>query len=153
MQNFSLLERLGEIDKPVLLKRGLSATIKEMLMAAEYIVSRGNNKVALCERGIRTFETSTRNTLDINAVPVLKSLTHLPVIVDPSHAIGLRKHVPAVARAGVAAGADGLIIEVHPDPDKALSDGQQSLTGPEFDQLMKEIRGIALAIGRSVTAS
>jgi 3-deoxy-7-phosphoheptulonate synthase len=151
MQNFSLLERLGEIDKPVLLKRGMSATIKEMLMAAEYIVSRGNNKVALCERGIRTFETITRNTLDINAVPVLKSLTHLPVVLDPSHGIGLRRHVPAVARAGVAAGADALIIEVHPDPDKALSDGQQSLTGPEFEQLMRELSGIAAAIGRSLT--
>ncbi|MGA9656851.1 MAG: 3-deoxy-7-phosphoheptulonate synthase, partial [Polyangia bacterium] len=117
MQNFSLLRRLGKLGKPVLLKRGASATIKEWLMAAEYIVSNGNYQVALCERGIRTFETMTRNTLDLNAVPVLKSLTHLPVIVDPSHGIGMRRHVPAMARAAVAAGADGLIIEVHPHPD------------------------------------
>lgn len=152
MQNFSLLERLGEVNKPVLLKRGMSATIKEMLLAAEYIASKGNPMIALCERGIRTFETITRNTLDINAVPVLKSLSHLPVVVDPSHGIGLRKHVAAIARAGVAAGADGLIIEVHPDPDKALSDGQQSLSGPEFGALMREVRGIAAALSRSMTA-
>jgi 3-deoxy-7-phosphoheptulonate synthase len=148
MQNYALLERLGEAGKPVLLKRGLSATIKEWLMAAEYIVSKGNPNVALCERGIRTFETMTRNTLDINAVPVLKSLTHLPVVVDPSHGIGIRKHVPAIARAGVAAGADGLIIEVHPHPDKALSDGHQSLTPAEFEGLMRQVRVIAEAIGR-----
>ena len=137
MQNYSLLEKLGTIDKPVLLKRGLSATIKEWLMAAEYIVAKGNHRVALCERGIRTFETMTRNTLDINAVPVLKALTHLPVLVDPSHGIGLRAHVPAIARAGVAAGADGIIVEVHPCPEKALSDGHQSLTPAEFEELMK----------------
>jgi 3-deoxy-7-phosphoheptulonate synthase len=152
MQNFSLLERVGETRKPVLLKRGPSATIKELLMAAEYIVARGNSNVALCERGIRTYETATRNTLDINAVPVLKGLTHLPVIVDPSHGIGLRMHVPAIARAGVAAGADGLIIEVHPCPEKALSDGQQSLSAPEFEKLMREVRGIAGAINRPITA-
>jgi 3-deoxy-7-phosphoheptulonate synthase len=152
MQNFSLLERVGELRKPVLLKRGPSATIKELLMAAEYIVARGNQNVALCERGIRTYETATRNTLDINAVPVLKGLTHLPVIVDPSHGIGLRKHVPAIARAGVAAGGDGLIIEVHPCPEKALSDGQQSLNQPEFEKLMRELRGIAEAIGRPITS-
>lgn len=151
MQNFSLLERIGETQKPVLLKRGMSATIKETLMAAEYIASKGNAMIALCERGIRTFETITRNTLDINAVPVLKSLTHLPVFVDPSHGIGLRRHVPAVARAAVAAGADGLIIEVHPEPEKALSDGQQSLSGPEFAALMREVRGIAKALGRSLS--
>jgi 3-deoxy-7-phosphoheptulonate synthase len=150
MQNYSLLEKLGSMRKPVLLKRGMSATIKELLMAAEYIVARGNNAVAFCERGIRTYETMTRNTLDINAVPVLKSLSHLPVIVDPSHGIGLRKHVPAIARAGIAAGADGLIIEVHPCPEKALSDGHQSLHPSEFEQLMTEVRGIAAAIRRPV---
>ncbi|MFT3913948.1 MAG: 3-deoxy-7-phosphoheptulonate synthase [Anaeromyxobacteraceae bacterium] len=150
MQNYSLLERLGTIDKPVLLKRGLSATIKEWLMAAEYIVAKGNHRVALCERGIRTFETMTRNTLDINAVPVLKALTHLPVVVDPSHGIGLRPHVPAIARAGVAAGADALIIEVHPRPEKALSDGHQSLTPAEFEGLMQQVRVIAGAVGRSI---
>jgi 3-deoxy-7-phosphoheptulonate synthase len=126
----------------VLLKRGPSATIKDLLMAAESIVARGNTQVVLCERGIRTFETSTRNTLDLNAVPVLKSLTHLPVIVDPSHGIGIRAHVPAMARAGIAAGADGLIVEVHPKPDQALSDGAQSLTPQQFDALMKQVRGL-----------
>ncbi len=148
MQNYSLLERLGAVKKPVLLKRGLSATIKEWLMAAEYIVAKGNHNVALCERGIRTFETMTRNTLDINAVPVLKALTHLPVIVDPSHGIGLRAHVPAIARAGIAAGADGIIVEVHPRPETALSDGHQSLTPAEFEGLMKQVRVIAGAVGR-----
>jgi len=150
MQNFSLLKQLGELRKPVLLKRGPSATIKEWLMAAEYVVSRGNYQVALCERGIRTFETMTRNTLDLNAVPVLKALTHLPVVVDPSHGIGLRAHVAAMARAGVAAGADGLIVEVHPRPEKALSDGQQSLTPAEFQELMRQARVIAGAVGRSI---
>jgi 3-deoxy-7-phosphoheptulonate synthase len=150
MQNFSLLRRVGATGKPVLLKRGPSATIREWLMAAEYVVSEGNYRVALCERGIRTFETMTRNTLDLNAVPVLKALTHLPVIVDPSHGIGLRAHVPAMARAGVAAGADGLIVEVHPAPDRALSDGAQSLTPAEFAGLMGQVRVIAGAIGRPV---
>jgi 3-deoxy-7-phosphoheptulonate synthase len=150
MQNYSLLKQLGKLGKPVLLKRGPSATIKEWLMAAEYVVAHGNGRVALCERGIRTFETATRNTLDLNAVPVLKSLTHLPVIVDPSHGIGLRAHVPAMARAAVAAGADGLIIEVHPCPEKALSDGQQSLTPQEFEGLMAQVRVIAGAVGRPV---
>jgi 3-deoxy-7-phosphoheptulonate synthase len=150
MQNFSLLKRLGSVKKPVLLKRGPSATIREWLMAAEYVVAHGNNQVALCERGIRTFETMTRNTLDLNAVPILKALTHLPVIVDPSHGIGLRAHVPAMARAGVAAGADGLIVEVHPRPEKALSDGPQSLTPVEFEELMRQVRVIAGAIGRGV---
>jgi 3-deoxy-7-phosphoheptulonate synthase len=150
MQNFSLLKQLGAVRKPVLLKRGPSATLREWLMAAEYVVSRGNYQVALCERGIRTFETMTRNTLDLNAVPVLKALTHLPVIVDPSHGIGLRAHVGAMARAGVAAGADGVIVEVHPHPDKALSDGQQSLTPREFEELMRQVRGIAGAIGRAI---
>jgi len=150
MQNYSLLERLGEVKKPVMLKRGLSGTIREWLMAAEYIVAKGNPNVMLCERGIRTFETATRNTLDINAIPVVKSLSHLPVIVDPSHGIGIRKHVAAIARAGVAAGADGIMIEVHPKPEKALSDGHQSLTIPEFQELMRQVRVIALAIERPV---
>ncbi len=150
MQNFSLLKRLGAVKKPVLLKRGPSATIREWLMAAEYVVAHGNHQVALCERGIRTFETMTRNTLDLNAVPILKTLTHLPVIVDPSHGIGLRAHVPAMARAGVAAGADGLIVEVHPRPEKALSDGPQSLTPVEFEELMRQVRVIAGAVGRGV---
>jgi len=150
MQNFSLLKRLGAVKKPILLKRGPSATIREWLMAAEYIVAHGNHQVALCERGIRTFETMTRNTLDLNAVPILKTLTHLPVIVDPSHGIGLRAHVPAMARAGIAAGADGLIVEVHPRPEKALSDGPQSLTPVEFEELMRQVRVIAGAIGRGV---
>jgi 3-deoxy-7-phosphoheptulonate synthase len=150
MQNFSLLKQLGALQRPVLLKRGPSATIKEWLMAAEYLVSRGNYQVALCERGIRTFETMTRNTLDLNAVPVLKALTHLPVLVDPSHGIGLRAHVAAMARAGIAAGADGVIVEVHPHPERALSDGAQSLTPPEFEELMRQVRVIATALGRGV---
>jgi 3-deoxy-7-phosphoheptulonate synthase len=150
MQNFSLLKQLGKIARPILLKRGPSSTVKEWLMAAEYVVAHGNPRVALCERGIRTFETATRNTLDLNAVPVLKSLTHLPVVVDPSHGIGLRAHVPAMARAAVAAGADALIVEVHPCPEKALSDGQQSLTAQEFATLMDQVRVIAGAVGRPV---
>jgi 3-deoxy-7-phosphoheptulonate synthase len=148
MQNYSLLKRLGAVPRPVLLKRGPAATLREWLMAAEYVVAHGNYQVALCERGIRTFETMTRNTLDLNAVPVLKALTHLPVVVDPSHGIGLRRHVPAMARAGVAAGADGLIVEVHPCPERALSDGQQSLSFEEFDGLMAQVRVIAGAVGR-----
>ncbi len=150
MQNFSLLKKLGGAGKPILLKRGPSATIREWLMAAEYVVAHGNYQVALCERGIRTFETATRNTLDLNAVPVLKALTHLPVVVDPSHGIGLRAHVAAMARAGVAAGADAIIVEVHPRPEQALSDGQQSLTPPEFEELMRQVRIIAGAVGRSI---
>jgi 3-deoxy-7-phosphoheptulonate synthase len=150
MQNFSLLKRIGSCGKPVLLKRGPSASIRELLMAAEYVVSQGNYDVILCERGIRTFETMTRNTLDLNAVPVLKSLTHLPVIVDPSHGIGVRKHVAAMARAGIAAGSDGVIVEVHPCPEKALSDGQQSLTFPEFEALVRQVRVIAGAMDRTL---
>jgi len=150
MQNFSLLEAVGDLRKPVLLKRGMSSTIKELLMAAEYIVSRGNKQVVLCERGIRTFETMTRNTLDLNAVPMLKSLSHLPVVVDPSHGIGIRSAVLPMARAAVAAGADGLIIEVHPDPDRALSDGMQSLDLGLFETLMREVSKIASAVGRSL---
>jgi 3-deoxy-7-phosphoheptulonate synthase len=148
MQNFSLLKKVGALAKPVLLKRGPAATLREWLMAAEYVVAQGNYRVALCERGIRTFETMTRNTLDLNAVPVLKALTHLPVVVDPSHGIGLRQHVPAMARAGIAAGADAIIVEVHPQPERALSDGQQSLSLPEFGALMAQVRVIAGAIGR-----
>ncbi len=148
MQNFSLLRLAGRASKPVILKRGLSATVEEWLMAAEYIVSEGNDQVVLCERGIRTFENATRNTLDLSAVPLVKSLSHLPVIVDPSHATGARRLVGPMARAAVAAGADGLLIEVHPDPARALSDGPQSLTPAEFSALMKEIRAVAAAVGR-----
>ena len=148
MQNFPLLRKVGAVQKPVLLKRGPAATVREFLMAAEYILASGNYQVALCERGIRTFETMTRNTLDLNAVPVLKTLSHLPVVVDPSHGIGLRKHVPAMARAGIAAGADALIVEVHPTPEKALSDGHQSLSIPEFAGLMQQVRIVASALDR-----
>src|SRR5712664_4008480 len=150
MQNFSLLEAVGQLRKPVLLKRGMSATLTELLMAAEYIVARGNHQVILCERGIRTFETMTRNTFDVNAIPVLKQLTHLPVFADPSHGIGLRHGIAAVARAAVAAGADGLIIEVHPQPAKALSDGHQSLDYKEFEELIRGVKAIATAVGRGL---
>jgi len=148
MQNYALLHAAGESQHPVLLKRGLSATIEELLMAAEYILSHGNRRVALCERGIRTFETATRNTTDINAVPVLKARTHLPVILDPSHSTGEAAYVAAIARAAVAAGADGLIVEVHPDPKAALSDGGQSLRPEQFAQLVGQVRAIAAAVGR-----
>lgn len=148
MQNFELLKELGRANKPVLLKRGFSNTIKELLMSAEYIMSEGNCQVILCERGIRTYETATRNTLDISAVPVLKRLSHLPVFVDPSHSGGIAWLVEPLALAGVAAGADGLIIEVHNDPLHALSDGQQSLTPPEFKALQQKIRLVAEAVGR-----
>jgi 3-deoxy-7-phosphoheptulonate synthase len=140
MQNFALLKSLGTCGRPVLLKRGMSSTIKELLMSAEYVVAHGNPNVMLCERGIRTFETATRNTCDIAAIPVLNELTHLPVILDPSHATGKRSLVPALARAGVAIGADGLILEVHPCPEKAVSDGAQSLTLEGFRQMMAELR-------------
>jgi 3-deoxy-7-phosphoheptulonate synthase len=150
MQNYHLLRGLGEVDKPVLLKRGMSATIEELLLSAEYIMSGGNYKVILCERGIRTFDTYLRNTMDIAAIPVLKSLSHLPVVADPSHGTGRRDKVAPMARAAVAAGADGLIIEVHPDPERALSDGVQSLYPDQFAQLMKEIRAIAPAVGRYI---
>ena len=150
MQNFNLLRELGKASLPVLLKRGISATIEEWLLSAEYILAGGNTGVVLCERGIRTFERYTRNTLDISAVPVVHKLSHLPIVVDPSHGIGLRDKVPAMARAAVAAGADGLIIEVHPDPDHALSDGAQSLFPGQFEHLMTELRIIAPAIGRSI---
>jgi len=150
MQNFRLLTEVGSYDKPVILKRGLSATIKEFLMSAEYIMSRGNHKVILCERGIRTFETYTRNTLDLNAVPLLKQLTHLPVIVDPSHGVGKWNLVTPMARAAIAAGADGLLVEVHPDPENALSDGEQSLKIPVFKEMMRQVRLVAQAVGREV---
>jgi 3-deoxy-7-phosphoheptulonate synthase len=139
MQNFMLLKALGKCGRPVLLKRGLSSTVKELLMSAEYIVAHGNPDVILCERGIRTFETATRNTCDISAIPVLNELTHLPVILDPSHATGKRSLVPAVSRAGVAIGADGLIVEVHPAPEKAISDGAQSLDLAQFERMMREL--------------
>ena len=148
MQNFNLLSALGQIRKPILLKRGMSATIQEWLLAAEYIMSGGNYDVILCERGIRTFETYTRNTLDISAIPVLDKLTHLPVIADPSHAVGRRDKVVPLARAIVAAGADGLLIEVHHDPDKAVCDGPQSLYPDQFARLMDELRIIVPAVGR-----
>ena len=150
MQNFVLLKAVGQSRKPVLLKRGLSSTIDELLMAAEYILSSGNPNVVLCERGIRTFETATRFTLDLNAVPALKRETHLPVIVDPSHGTGLRDYVTPMARAAVAAGADGLMIEVHPDPLNALSDGAQSLRPEQFAELVAEARKVAEAVGREV---
>ena len=150
MQNFPLLRELGKVKKPVLLKRGMSALIEELLMAAEYIMAGGNYDVILCERGIRTFETYTRNTLDISAIPVVKKSSHLPIVADPSHGTGIREKVAPMARAAVAAGADGLIIEVHHDPDHALSDGPQSLYPKQFSRLMEEIRMIAWAIGRNV---
>jgi len=150
MQNFRLLHEVGLTDKPVLLKRGLAATIDEWLMAAEYIMAAGNHNIILCERGIRTYETYTRNTLDLSAIPVIKELSHLPVIVDPSHAAGNWKYVGALSKGAVAAGADGLIIEVHIDPPNALSDGPQSLRPAKFSQLLEEIKPIAAAVGRSI---
>jgi 3-deoxy-7-phosphoheptulonate synthase len=150
MQNFRLLLEVGTTQKPVLLKRGLSSTIKEWLMSAEYIMSRGNHQVMLCERGIRTFETATRNTLDLSAVPVLKQLTHLPVVVDPSHGVGRRDLVAPMTKAAVAAGADGLIIEVHTNPEEAMSDGDQSLKPDQFALLMQELKPIAEAVGREI---
>jgi 3-deoxy-7-phosphoheptulonate synthase len=150
MQNFSLLRELGRARKPVLLKRGISATIEEWLLSAEYVLGGGNMDVVLCERGIRTFETYTRNTLDISAIPIVKKLSHLPIFVDPSHGTGRRDKVAPMARAAVAAGADGLIIEVHVNPDRALSDGAQTMFPSQFDRLMAELRIIAPAIGRSI---
>jgi 3-deoxy-7-phosphoheptulonate synthase len=150
MQNFSLLEAVGEMRKPVMLKRGVSATIEELLMSAEYILARGNHNVILCERGIRTFEPYTRNTLDLNAIPVVKKLSHLPIIVDPSHGIGMWDGVSAMALAGIAAGADGLMVEVHPDPEAALSDGYQSLKPQRFKELMEKVRQIAAVLDRTV---
>ena len=150
VQNFDLLKELGRVRKPVLLKRGLSSTIEEWLLSAEYILCGGNGQVILCERGIRTFETYTRNTLDISAIPVVKKRSHLPIVVDPSHGTGRREKVIPMARAAVAAGADGVIIEVHNNPEKALSDGPQSLYPEQFDRLMSELRIIAPVLGRTL---
>ena len=150
MQNFNLLREIGKTRTPVLLKRGISATIEELLLSAEYILAGGNYDVILCERGIRTFETYTRNTMDISAIPVVKKLSHLPIVADPSHGTGRRDKVAPMARAAVAAGADGLLIEVHPDPDHALSDGAQSLRPDQFEELMKQLRMIAPAVGRAL---
>ena len=150
MQNFNLLRELGKVRKPVLLKRGIAATIEEMLLSAEYVMSGGNYDVILCERGIRTFETYTRNTMDISAIPVSKKLSHLPITADPSHGTGRRDKVAPMARASVAAGADALLIEVHHDPEKALSDGAQSLFPAQFEKLMQELRIIASAVGRTI---
>ncbi len=150
MQNYALLHAVGESQRPVLLKRGMMSTIEELLMSAEYILSHGNNRVILCERGIRTFEPYTRNTLDISAIPLLKQLSHLPVLVDPSHGTGHWELVSPVARAAIAAGADGLIIEVHPRPEEALSDGGQSLKLERFAELMDSLRPIAAAVGRKI---
>ncbi len=151
MQNYNLLTEVGRVHRPVLLKRGMSATIKDLLLAAEYIMSQGNMQVILCERGIRTFETATRNTFDLAAIPVLKKETHLPVVADPSHAGGYRYLVKPLAMAAIAAGADGLIVEIHPEPETATSDGEQSLNLPEFESLMAAIRPIAEAVGRTVS--
>ena len=153
MQNYNLLHAVGASCHPVLLKRGMSATVNELLMAAEYILSHGNKNVVLCERGIRTFETATRNTTDINAIPVLKGLTHLPVILDPSHSTGHWEYVTMIAKAAVAAGADGLMIEVHPDPVAALSDGGQSLKPERFAELVSQVRAITEAVGRTLAPS
>ena len=150
MHNFQLLKVAGQTGKPILLKRGIAATIEEWLMAAEYILAEGNNKVILCERGIRTFETATRNTLDISAIPLVKKLTHLPIIVDPSHASGIRSLVLPLTKAAVAAGSDGLIIEVHPNPDLALCDGQQSLDCNEFNELMQDVKELSAIMDRAI---
>jgi 3-deoxy-7-phosphoheptulonate synthase len=151
MQNFSLLEAVGALGKPVMLKRGMSNTVKEWLMAAEYVVSRGNYQVMLCERGIRTFETLTRNTLDLGIVPLLRQITHLPIIVDPSHGTGVASAVAPLTRAAVATGVDGVMVEVHPDPSKALSDGPQALTFPMFGELMSEVRKLAAAMSQTLS--
>lgn len=152
MQNYALLRRAGRLGKPVLLKRGMSATIDELLLAAEYILAEGNDDVVLCERGVRSFDTHTRNLLDLSAIPVVKGLSHLPIVADPSHGTGIRSMVTPMARAAVAAGADGIIVEVHPDPPRALSDGAQSLYPAQFAELMEQIRAIAGSIGRSLAA-
>src|SRR5215213_8601804 len=151
MQNFSLLRRAGRTGKPILLKRGMAATVKDLLLSAEYVLAEGNGQVILCERGVRSFDTHTRNLLDLTAIPVVKSLSHLPIIADPSHGTGLRSKVIPMGRAAIAAGADGLIVEVHPDPDHALSDGAQSLYPPQFEELMTQVGEIARAIGRDLT--
>ena len=146
MQNFNLLREVGKLSKPVMIKRGIAATIEELLLAAEYVMSGGNYDVILCERGIRTFETATRNTMDVSAIPVVRKLSHLPMVGDPSHGTGRRDMVLPMARAAVAAGADGLMVEVHPDPDNAMSDGAQTLTPKQFLEMMKQVRAVAAAI-------
>ncbi len=151
MQNFSLLRALGRIGRPVLLKRGMAATIQELLLAAEYLLAEGNTQVILCERGVRGFDSATRNLFDLSAIPLVHRLSHLPIIADPSHGVGVRDYVPSMARASIAAGADGLILEVHPTPDRALSDGAQTLSTEHFARLMPELRTIAAAIGRDIT--
>ena len=153
MQNYSLLRHVGKIGKPVLLKRGLAATINDLLLSAEYVLSEGNPNVILCERGVRTFDSATRNLFDLTAIPVVHKLSHLPIVADPSHGTGLRDKVTPMARAAVAAGADGILVEVHPSPDKALSDGAQSLYPEQFVQLVKELKAIAHAIGRTIAPS
>jgi 3-deoxy-7-phosphoheptulonate synthase len=153
MQNYSLLRAVGRLNKPVLLKRGMAATITELLMSAEYILAEGNGQVILCERGIRSFDTMTRNLFDLTAVPLVQRLSHLPMIADPSHGTGLRDKVIPMARAAIAAGADGVIVEVHPTPDRALSDGAQSLYPDQFARLVTELRAIGAAIGRSVATA
>jgi 3-deoxy-7-phosphoheptulonate synthase len=150
MHNYPLLEEVGQCNKPVLMKRGMAATIEELLLAAEYVLNKGNDQVMFCERGIRTFETATRNTLDLNAVPLLKRMSHLPVIVDPSHGTGHWWMVPAMCRGAVAVGADGLLVEVHCSPQEALSDGPQSLHPARFDEMMQELRAVARAVGREI---
>jgi len=150
MQNFVLLDELGKIDTPVLLKRGLAATVEDLLLSAEYILAQGNFNVILCERGIRTFETSTRNTLDLNAIPVIKKHSHLPILVDPSHGIGIRDKVPPMALAGIAAGSDGIIIEVHNDPDNAMSDGVQTITPGQMSILLNKMKAIAPILDREL---
>jgi 3-deoxy-7-phosphoheptulonate synthase len=150
MQNYSLLRAVGRLRRPVLLKRGMAATITDLLLSAEYILAEGNDQVILCERGVRSFDTATRNLLDLTAIPVVQRLSHLPIIADPSHGTGLRDKVTPMARAAIAAGADGIIVEVHPAPDRALSDGGQSLYPDQFSRLVSEIRAIANAIGRAV---
>jgi 3-deoxy-7-phosphoheptulonate synthase len=149
MQNFSLLKRLGRIRKPVLLKRGMAATIEELLLSAEYLLAEGNYEVVLCERGVRTFADHTRNTLDLSAVPYVQRISHLPILVDPSHGTGKRQKVTPLSRAAVAVGADGLIVEVHPHPDRALSDGPQALLPEMFTELMRQVRQVAAVVGRS----
>jgi 3-deoxy-7-phosphoheptulonate synthase len=152
MQNYSLLKKVGRLAKPVLLKRGLSATIQELLLSAEYILAEGNPDVILCERGVRGFDSATRNLFDLSAIPVVKAASHLPIVADPSHGTGHRDMVTPMARAAVAAGADGLLVEVHPNPDRALSDGAQSLYPEQFARMMQETRLIAQAIGRTIAA-
>jgi 3-deoxy-7-phosphoheptulonate synthase len=150
MQNFDLLKECGMAKKPTLLKRGLSATVNELLLSAEYLLAKGNFKVLLCERGIRTFETATRNTIDINAIPVIKQESHLPVLVDPSHGTGIRNYVAPISRAAIAAGCDALMLEIHPNPEEAKSDGPQSLTLPQFEALVQDLKKIATAVDREI---